>query len=69
MSFKEIAEIAKRNPLYPDEIDFIVNQAGIRSHIKGGDGVATPELVQEIIKRYKKTISSNILFGQKRQET
>lgn len=66
---EEIAEIAKRNPLYPDEIDFIINQAGIRSYIKGEDGAATPELVQEIIKRYKKTIPSNILFGQKRQET
>jgi SpoVK/Ycf46/Vps4 family AAA+-type ATPase len=63
---EEIAEIAERNPLYPDEIDFIANQAGIRSYIKGGDGTVTLELVHEIIKRYKKAIPSNMLFGQKK---
>lgn len=66
---EDIAEIIERNPLYPEEIDFIANQAGIRSYIKGGDGTVALELVQEIIKRYKKTKPLNILFGQRRQAT
>ena len=64
-NYDDLVNIVERWPMHLREIDYVAQQAEIRSLIKGGHGKFTLDDLCELIKNYRKTKATPILFGNK----